>query len=98
MSAPCGRFLYALARLRIFTVKPVRIFTVKPILPGQAAHIYRYAKSVCAYLPLRLRIFTVTSAHIYRYVCAYLPLNNWLSTGFELGVYLFPLVAYNYKL
>ncbi|MDK7135767.1 replication protein RepA [Corynebacterium sp. UMB4614] len=34
-------------------------------------------KTVCAYLPLLLRIFTVTAAHIYRYrktCCAYLPL------------------------
>lgn len=48
--------------------------------------------SGCAYLPIRV------CAYLPLNPCAYLPLNNWLSTGLELGVYLFPLVAYNYKL
>jgi hypothetical protein len=98
VSAPCGRFLYTLVSLRIFTITTVRIFTIISISPGQSAHIYHHAKIVCAYLPSRLRIFTIMSAHIYHHVCAYLPSQLELSIGFELGFYLFPLVAYNYKL
>src|SRR5699024_9834407 len=105
VSAPCGRFLYVLVRLRIFTITTVRIFTIISISPGQTAHIYHHAKIVCAYLPSRLRIFTITSAHIYHHVCAYLPSRLrifTITTGvihrFDLGIYLFPLFAYNYKL
>src|SRR5699024_578849 len=93
VSAPCGRFLYVLVILRIFTITTVRIFTIISIFPGHPAHIYHHAKIVCAYLPSPLRIFTITSAHIYHHLCAYLPSQPELSTGFDLGVYPFPLVA-----
>src|SRR5699024_12433461 len=64
-----------------------RPFCALTVCPGHAAHIYHHDRahiyhhfylpwSVCAYFPSRktsVRIFTITSAHIYHHVCAYLP-------------------------
>ena len=57
--------------------------------------------SGCADVPIQhfwLRRCSHTVAQMFPYSCADVPIQAQLSTGAELGFYLFPLVAYNYKL
>src|SRR5699024_4268123 len=95
---PSWVLFFSLVIMRRFTNTCLRRFTNTNIFPGHPAQIYQYVKYACADLPIRLRRFTNTPAQIYQYACADLPIFKQLSTGVDQGIYLFPLVAYNYKL